>query len=135
VRRASDAARLSGAEVSSATRAGVVGDVRGGRRRAGGREGANDKQRQGEMGARQTRRRIAVAFVVVCAIGARAAAGQMTPSSGDTYANSEYYKRDVGVEKVDLQGGRFCFAESARHERPNVPEIFLPSKIPLEVRR
>jgi hypothetical protein len=90
-------------------------------------------------GAPQTRRRratasVAVAFVVVCAIGARAALGQTSPAPGDTYANSEYYNRDIGVEAVDLQGNRFCFPESARHQRPDVPEMFLRSKIPLEVR-
>lgn len=90
-------------------------------------------------GAPQTRRRratasVAVVFVVVCAIGARAALGQMSPASGDTYANSEYYKRDIGVEEVDLHGNRFCFPESERHQRPDVPEMFLRSKIPLEVR-
>ena len=76
---------------------------------------------------------VAVVWSVVCAIGARAAWGQMRPAPGDTYANSEYYIRDVGVEVSDLHGGNL-FTKEARHERPDVPEMFLRSKIPLEVR-
>lgn len=101
----------------------------------------DDEAATTRMGGRRMRMRrarssasVAVVWSVVCAIGARAAWGQMRPAPGDTYANSEYYIRDVGVEVSDLHGGKFCFAKEARHERPDIPEMFLRSKIPLEVR-
>ena len=93
----------------------------------------DDEAAATRMGGRRMRMRrarssasVAVVWSVVCAIGARATWGQMRPAPGDTYANSQYYIRDVGVEVSDLHGGKFCFAKEARHERPDIPEMFLP---------
>lgn len=81
----------------------------------------------------ETRGAFVAVCVALCTLGARAAS--MRPGPMDTYANSEYYARDVGVETVDLQGTRYCFPRAARHARPAVADVFLKSTIPLEVRR